>query len=197
MTKYLIEGNIDFYEELYKSLHDKNDNKDEDLCLITNLPLTENYIILECNHKFNYVPLFNDLVARKNKNFLLETEKLKINEIRCPYCRNKQQSLLPYYENMNVAKVHGINFNDETETNCMYGVCSFIIVTTDIEHPCACINHYVYKFQDEKTYCSYHLKIVQRNLLKEKFLKQKAEIKKLQLENKMKKKYPFPFFRRQ
>ena len=68
MSKYLIEGGIDFYSELYKSLDDNNndaDNDDENICLITNAPLMEKFVTLKCKHKFNYVPLFKDIMNRR------------------------------------------------------------------------------------------------------------------------------------
>ena len=47
MTKnYIIDGesSINFYEELYKSLDDNSPQENEnELCLITNSPLIENY----------------------------------------------------------------------------------------------------------------------------------------------------------
>ena len=58
MDKYIIEGGLDFYEELYKSLdiEETNEKTEEDnnLCLITNQPLTEKSVELNCGHKFNY-----------------------------------------------------------------------------------------------------------------------------------------------
>jgi hypothetical protein len=38
--------------------------------------------------------------------------KLKLNEIRCPYCRKKQQGLLEYYHELGLEKVNGVNFYD-------------------------------------------------------------------------------------
>ena len=69
MNKYKIEGNIDFFEELYKSL-DNEENLDEDTntCLITNQSLTDKFIQLQCGHKFNYVPLFLDIKNQNIKN---------------------------------------------------------------------------------------------------------------------------------
>ena len=53
MSNYIIEGNINFQEELYKLLDEPSDDEN-DICQITGLPLTEKYVILECNHHFNY-----------------------------------------------------------------------------------------------------------------------------------------------
>ena len=56
MTKYNIEGGIDFYAELYKSLDVEEELEEEDanVCLITNQPLTDKHVIMDCGHKFNY-----------------------------------------------------------------------------------------------------------------------------------------------
>ena len=124
MNKYNIEGGINFFDELYKSLDIEDDSEDDkNLCLITNNPLTDKYVELECKHKFNYIPLYNDLVNHKKKFNNLEGNggKLKVHEIRCPYCRNKQQNILPYYEEFGVKKINGVNYYDPTEnTNNNY-----------------------------------------------------------------------------
>jgi hypothetical protein len=118
MSKYNIEGGIDFFSELYKSLDiEENEEKteeDKNKCLISNEELTDKHLNLICGHKFNYVHLYNDLVNHKNKfNNMEETHsKLNTNEIRCPYCRKKQQYILPYYEELGLVKVNGVNFYD-------------------------------------------------------------------------------------
>lgn len=117
MVKYNIEGGADFYAELYKSLDVEEDEKtDMDLCLITNQPLTNNYVTLECGHKFNYIPIYKDILNHKQKFNVMEggKGKLRINELRCPYCRKKQTELLPYYEELGLSKVNGVNFYDPT-----------------------------------------------------------------------------------
>jgi len=118
MKKYNIEGNIDFFAELYKSLDvDEPDEKteaDKNKCLISNQVLVDKHVILNCGHKFNYIPLYNDLVNYKKKFNIMEGShsKLNLNEIRCPYCRKKQQGLLEYYEELGLEKVNGVNFYD-------------------------------------------------------------------------------------
>ena len=103
-TKYITEGGLDFFSELYKSFYIDEDaeNKidESNLCLITQEQLTDKYIELNCGHKFNYIPLYNDLVNFKKKFNLMEgiNTRLDNEEIRCPYCREKQSGLLPYYE---------------------------------------------------------------------------------------------------
>jgi DNA-binding transcriptional MerR regulator len=118
MNKYNIEGGVDFFAELYKSIdteisYEKMDQVNN-VCLITNELLTDKYVTLKCGHKFNYIPLYHDLVNHKRKFNRMEGtfSRLNMNEIRCPYCREKQQFLLPYYEELGLQKVNGVNFYD-------------------------------------------------------------------------------------
>jgi hypothetical protein len=117
MTKYNIEGGIDFYAELYKSLDiEENLEEDKNICLITNQPLTDKHIIMSCGHKFNYIAIYKDIINHKQKFNKMEggNGRLNTNQIRCPYCRKKQDTLLPYYEELGLAKVNGVNFYDPT-----------------------------------------------------------------------------------
>lgn len=123
MKSYNIEGNIDFFSELYKSLDIEENNQkmpeDDNLCLISSQPLIDKFVTLTCGHKFNYIPLYYDIKNHKQKYNNLEGKhsQLKYDEIRCPYCRNKQQELLPYYEDLEVGKIHGVNFIDLSKKN--------------------------------------------------------------------------------
>ena len=116
MKKYSVEGGIDFFTELYKSLDDEESNhkteEDNNKCLINNQLLTDKFIEMSCGHKFNYLPLYYDILNHKNKFNVLEgsATRLKRNEIRCPYCRKRQTGLLPYYEDLNLPKTCGVNF---------------------------------------------------------------------------------------
>ena len=123
--KYNIEGGINFYDELNKSLKDDKDDKDEMMeCLITCMPLTENHITLECNHKFNYIALYKEIVKQKlvyktySQHTLNAKDMQKFREvkqdyfIRCPYCRNIQFDILPYYPEMTLPEIYGINSTD-------------------------------------------------------------------------------------
>ena len=102
--KYCIEGNIDFYSEI-NSNEDNNDNLNyDDICLITNEPLIDKFVTMECGHKFNYIPLYNDLIKQKYFTNIMEESKLKINKIRCPYCRTISNQLIPFYEDFCILK---------------------------------------------------------------------------------------------
>jgi hypothetical protein len=123
MLKYNIEGNINFYESLYKSLDDDSDDEDT-LCQITGSPLDSKAITLECKHKFNYEALYKEIC---NQRFVFKTYeyiKLSYKEqkiladsnkdyfIKCPYCRNIQFTILPYYDELGLDKKYGINSLD-------------------------------------------------------------------------------------
>jgi hypothetical protein len=183
MPKYLIEGNINFYDELYKSLDSynqesqpKEDLNDNHLCLITQKPLTENYVALECNHKFNYNAIFHDVMNHKKKFNTMERHTLKINEIRCPYCRNIQKKLLPHVDGF--PKVHGINYIDEENINGQYfrmgytrGKCSYQDETCQ-----KCENVMVKMMMTHnKSYCYNHYSLVIHKIIKEKQEKIKEE----------------------
>lgn len=133
MVKYIIEGGINFYEELYKSLDDdKSDDKDDDkdkinnICQITGLPLDNKYVKLECSHKFNYGPLYNEICKQKyvfktynyssldTNNFTKFREAKTDYYIKCPYCRNIQFTLLPYYPDEKYEPRYGINTLEKT-----------------------------------------------------------------------------------
>ena len=88
---YIIEDDIDFY----KLLKEEDINLSNNYCLISHEPLDENHVTLTCNHSFNYTALYNEVIKQKTKINTLEITDLKINEIKCPYCRNIQNGLLP------------------------------------------------------------------------------------------------------
>lgn len=131
MSKYIIEGNIDFNAELYKLLDEDSDNE-ESVCQITGLPLTNKYITLECKHTFNYTALYKEIYKQKcvfntyNPNILTKKQLLKIREldidyfIKCPYCRNIQFTILPYYEEFGLQEIYGINSVNEELVNEEY-----------------------------------------------------------------------------
>lgn len=182
MSNYIIEGNFDFYKELYESLDDSDNNIDEQsaqICLITNAPLTKHFVELECKHTFNYVPLFKDLVNHKTKFSSLDTHRLKVNEIRCPYCRNKQGSLLPYIEEIGLPKEHGVNWinmdlmSTSNVVDLKLGQCCW-----GNGYECNAI-HVLTNGSTNLDYCYYHYKLTARKMLMAQKLKQKLEAKAL------------------
>lgn len=99
---YIIEDGINFYDELYNADNENSENT----CMLSGETFTENSIDLSCGHKFNYLPLYNEIIEQKygtgNKKML------HVNEFLCPYCRSKNKYLLPYIPN--TKKINGVNF---------------------------------------------------------------------------------------
>ena len=134
MVKYIIEGGINFYEELYKSFDEPDTTAEEtnNLCQITGLPLVERFIELECKHKFNYSALYKEIYKQKfifntyTCSTLTDSEQVKFKDakrdyfIKCPYCRNIQFTLLPYYHDMEHEKRYGINSLEMTQSDSNY-----------------------------------------------------------------------------
>ena len=182
MSNYIIEGNFDFYKELYESLDDSGNNIDDSamqVCLISNAPLIKHFVELECKHTFNYVPLFKDLVNHKTKFSSLDTHRLKVNEIRCPYCRNKQGNLLPYIEELGLPKEHGVNWinmdlmSTSNVVDLKLGQCCW-----GNGYECNAI-HVLTNGSTNLDYCYYHYKLTAKKLLMEQKLKQKMAMKAL------------------
>ena len=187
MSNYIIEGNFDFYKELYESLDDSNNNIDEQsaqVCLISNAPLTKHFVELECKHKFNYVSLFKDLVNHKTKFSSLDTHRLKVNEIRCPYCRNKQGNVLPYIEEIGLPKEHGVNWinmdlmSTSNVIDLKLGQCCW-----GNGNECSAI-HVLTNGSTNLDYCYYHYKLTARKLQMAQKLKIKLEAKALAAQQK-------------
>ena len=100
---YIIENNIDFYNELNRDSDDSDDSDDIDdnndsnnKCLISGEVLTYNYITLSCGHKFNYDSIFEEVFRQKKIYNKTDCINLQYNQIKCPYCRKRHDKLLPY-----------------------------------------------------------------------------------------------------
>ena len=196
--KYAIEGDISFFDELYKSLDTNESNAkteiDDNLCLITNQLLTDNFVKLNCGHKFNYEPLFHDILNHKQKYNNMESSQtaLTYNEIRCPYCRTKQKGVLPYCEDLTFPKVNGVNYYNPAEVhiashNKKHPKCEFLIETlhfnaetNNLSAAQSACHQYgspilSENYGDTKCYCYYHKTRVVKKYKKALLLKVKEE----------------------
>lgn len=67
--EYEVEGDVDFFSQLKQmtqpSPTDANTNATTPRCLITDEILRRDHITLHCGHKFNYVPLFKEVLFQK------------------------------------------------------------------------------------------------------------------------------------
>ena len=219
MKKYNIEGNINFYEELFKSLDEDTDDEST-LCQITGFVLESNSVTLECNHKFNYEPLYKEICRQKfqcstydihtmNKKDQIKIMNINLDYfIKCPYCRNIQFTILPYYKELGLKARYGINSLDSTlsdkpknKKNSSYndlddstfysygkifkkGQCSFIV--NKLKGTLCSINPYVTPMVNtNKLFCNYHYKISVQYLKNEEKQK-KIEEKQKKIEEKLK-----------
>jgi hypothetical protein len=110
---YVAENNMDFYKLLTETdTETENDNDDDMLCMITKERLTDTHVILDCNHKFNYLPLLKDVYTRiyLSHDFkCLRGVPLNVNKIECPYCRNITNHILPFIKEEYDVKIYGVN----------------------------------------------------------------------------------------
>lgn len=111
---FVIPQGFDFYKELENNIHNSNEKKNT--CLIDGTSLGESHITLECGHKFNYIPLLNDVYEEKynrSKNsyyYSYSYRRLSDNQLRCPYCRKIQEKILPYFPELYQKKLRGVNY---------------------------------------------------------------------------------------
>ena len=91
---FIIEDNIDFYKQLHE-IDSEDEHDDEDLCLLTKMPLDQNKIVLPCNHSFNLYPLYKEVCKQKLGSSALEISRLRHDQMKCPYCRRKYNFVLP------------------------------------------------------------------------------------------------------
>jgi hypothetical protein len=111
----ILEDGINFYDELNKLDDDISVNEDDDICLLSHMHLDKNHIKLKCNHSFNFEPLFKEVCKQKcGKSINLEIDKVKYNQIKCPYCRQKHDFLLPHIRlNKDMRYCSGVNSPDK------------------------------------------------------------------------------------
>lgn len=145
---YIIDGDADgiieddFFSQLKNMLTQCEDDKgvagapdtviknhEDNYCLLTKEPLHSIHVELVCGHKFNYVPLYREVIVQKtiglSPNGYYTSHSLKRNEIKCPYCRNIQDKLLPYIEYDGVKKTYGVNYPTKLSMAtqlCMYSI---------------------------------------------------------------------------
>ena len=149
------QNSIDFFSELSKimqttsssscSPHESSNivispsppSTDDNICLISKEKLHPNHITLKCNHKFNYMPIYKEVLYQKTKsNTMYEVTKLQPYQIKCPYCRTITNKLLPFipYPSVKLAKnIHS------TGSDCLSAKkCSYIIKTRTTNSTTTC-----------------------------------------------------------
>jgi hypothetical protein len=128
---YVIEGEDEtegqsceneFFNKLKFMTHSKcvgdddsvNDVDADNNCLLTKEALNDIHVTLNCGHKFNYIPLYKEVVIQKTSagmttNGYYNSCTLRLNEMKCPYCRRVQDKLLPFLNYDNIKRLRGVN----------------------------------------------------------------------------------------
>lgn len=135
-----------------------NDSTEINYCLISKEKLHPNHITLTCNHKFNYIPLYKEVIYQKNKtNTLYEITKLSSNQIKCPYCRTITNNLLPYIPYPSVKIIKNVN---SPEYDCMNATkCSHITKHCDANKiTTTCKKNALYYEEENVLFCPAHYK---------------------------------------
>ena len=135
---YIIEDGIDFFKELNTicgecSSNTNTNTNTDNVCLIDNTKLVNNYITLACSHKFNYLSLFKELSNQKKIN-RLETLRVRDNEMKCPYCRAITQNILPNFISYNLPLLFGVNFPEKFALEIHK--CSYMYKTGKTKNTC-------------------------------------------------------------
>jgi len=144
-------------------------------CLISSEVLVSNAITLECNHKFNYMELYYEVVEQKTKK-LLDNSKLKLNEIKCPYCRAISKNLLPYFKYYNTKSIKGVDHPGDLSIKL--NECQYIEKSSELCGKNACItkfgifcnNHVKYNIKEEEILSNTSINVL--NLYKKKTIKE-------------------------
>ena len=143
----------EFNQTLMEMLCYDNDSVEENICLISKMPLDEDHITLCCNHTFNYSAILNEVRKQKPPICMghLEIQKLSNQQIKCPYCRTIQNGLLPYKPGYQ--KINYVNW----PTNYQYlpNTCSYTFISGK-RYNQACGKKCL------KQYCLNHTKIMER-----------------------------------
>lgn len=95
-------------DNFLKELDEDSDDEDNNRCLISYEELKGNSITLPCNHSFNYYPLYKEICNQKLKTNFKEIIKLRLHQIKCPYCRSVHNNLIPYHAQDGVEQKYGV-----------------------------------------------------------------------------------------
>jgi len=169
----IIEDDINFYEQLNNL---DSDDEDVDFCLLTKMPLDKNKITLPCKHSFNFIPLYREVCIQKTHSpSHLDMDKVRMDQIKCPYCRQKFNFLLPHVRiNKDVTYIYGVN---KPEQLCMpFHKCRYVFNSGKQKNvQCDKTGYY----DQSECYCpSHHTIMSKRNssLTKSKIIKNQTSV---------------------
>jgi len=185
MCNYIINGNIDFYAELMNDSVDDSVDDSADTCLLTGEKLTYNHIDLQCNHKFNYLPLYNEVISQKitKKNGgMRDIVRLSLSQFKCPYCRTISNRLLPYIPEKDTKhKYIGVNY---PEGLCMeHRKCEYLFASGKKKNELCNKSAFESKYGN---FCQTHWKLnMNRDFAKENKSKENKENKDIKVKKKV------------
>ena len=141
---YEVENGLDlnFFAALKTMQPAQPAQSEHDDCLISSTPLNAFHVVLECGHKFNYEPLYQEVLRQKGRigmhNYY---EKIGTHQIKCPYCRTMTNQ--PYIgPHPLIKRLSGVNSPAHV---CMPGIaCSRCKANAFYEHDSNlyCLRHY-------------------------------------------------------
>jgi hypothetical protein len=153
-------------EEQEQQEQQQEEQEHDNACLITNDPLNLFHVSLECGHKFNYEPLYQEVLRQKGRfGFHNYHEKIGLYQVKCPYCRTLTNRLLPCVGQHPVIKrLVGVN---APAAMCMPGI--------ECSHTKCEVN--AFYEHEAKPYCMRHYKIALKSKSKPVSIKSKSKSK--------------------
>ncbi|MBI96547.1 hypothetical protein CL656_05325 [bacterium] len=163
----IILNNNKYKNFLNNNNNDNNDNNDNNInekntCLISQDIISNNFnkITLPCNHSFDYSNLYNEIYNQKYYYYKIDVNNTKYNTIKCPYCRNVFDNILPYYEIQGIKRITGINHPSNKILNLHTCEWKFKSGKNKGNYCCNCANKYKIG-----NYCDKHYKQIQKRNL--------------------------------
>jgi hypothetical protein len=130
MFTYEVEGGIDFFSELKQmpaASASASAASTAPRCLITDEPLGRDHITLQCGHRFNYIPLFKDVLFQKCSLLPKNLSASIVTMYTKDTSAVTSHTNLPTYQSQNVISVtYNSSYNLETtklqynEMKCPY-----------------------------------------------------------------------------
>jgi hypothetical protein len=130
MFTYEVEGNLDFFSELKQMTAGATAAATASTaprCLITDEPLGRDHITLQCGHRFNYIPLFKDVLFQKCSLLPKNLSASIVTMYTKDTSTVTSHTNLPTYQSQNVISVtYNSSYNLETtklqynEMKCPY-----------------------------------------------------------------------------
>ena len=161
-------NNDTFFKLLNESVEIEDTSEDVKKCYISDEQLDETSVTLECNHSFNYYPLYQEIIKQKHSDRKRLNHLIQGN-IECPYCRRVQNKLIPYKKLSGVRRIRGVNSPKEwcmmahrclvcsvpcSSTYCckghdhLYNKCHCMVTNKKIKNSLQCHNKGIFKIKE-------------------------------------------------